>query len=161
MHRIAYLFLTLSIVATAGMVLCFLLALFGDLLPGTIGERSWARLALPFGMATLFTFGVGAALAREAAVRSEFDRAVGLLRRDLDRSLRKAPNAAEAVAAVMPAISRFRRAAEALGRTAPRTCVDLADLIVYQEDDPDSAHPSLVRLQSQLPAPVRGQGRPA
>ena len=150
MRGLAYTLLAVAVAAAAMVLLSFLLALFGDALGGPFAGREWSRLALPFGMLMLFAFGTGGALARGEAERAEFERAVRLLQKDAHKALQNAPNAAAALQDAMPAVSRFRRAAEAYGRKAPREWVDLADLIIYEDNHPEEACKFLAQLHRRL-----------
>ncbi len=164
MRATAYLLLTVAVASLVLMLAAFFLALFGDLISPEIGARHWAKLALPFGMATLFFFGIGGALAREAAVREELDRALLLLRKDLDKALASAENARELVSSTLASVERFRRAAAQLPGAAPKDLVDLADLVVFEDNNPAQAAGYLQDLHQalgKLPKRAQPQQRPA
>jgi len=164
MRAAAYLLLTVAVASLALMLGAFFLALFGDLISPEIGERHWAKLALPFGMSTLFFFGIGGALAREVAVREELDRSLHLLRKDLDNALASSENARELVTSTLSSVERFRRAAAQIPGGAPKDLVDLADLVVFEDGNPAQAAgylQDLHRALGKLPKPAPAQPRTA
>ena len=120
MRSLALVLLTAAVASFIAMAICFFLALFGDAFGPAIAERHWSRLALPFGMATLFFFGIGGALLREVSVREELARAVDLMRREVGKALDEAEDARDVLDRTIPLVDRFRRAA--LPRAAWRSC---------------------------------------
>lgn len=167
MRSLGLVLLTAAMASLLAMAACFFLALFGDAFGPAVAERHWSRLALPFGMATLFFFGIGGALLREATVREELARAVDLMRNEIGRALEEADDARGVLDRAIPVVDRFRRAASQAPGLAPKEWVDLADLVIYAEGNPAEACGYLQDLFAALgkgtkgARPDAGGGRPA
>ncbi len=160
MRSLALVLLTAAMASLIAMAICFFLALFGDLFGPAIAERHWSRLALPFGMATLFFFGIGGALLREASARDELARAIDIMRREVGRALDEAEDARDVLNRAIPAVDRFRRAVAQAPGLAPKEWVDLSDLVIFAESNPAEACGYLQDLYAALEKGPRAAAKP-